>query len=155
MALDLGMDRVVIGTAAVEDPQLVERIIATHGAARVVVGLDARDGMVAVSGWTETTNVSALDLMAEMHQAGVRRFLYTDIARDGTLSSPNFDALAEMVQRAAKLSPDTAIIASGGIADIEHLRQLTTVGVEAAIVGSAIYRGTVDLQQAVAELKGT
>jgi len=86
-----------------------------------------------------------------MHALGVRRFVYTDIARDGMLSSPNFEAVAEMVAHAEQLG-GAAIIASGGIADAEHLRRLAGAGVEGAIVGSAIYRGTVDLAAIVAEL---
>ena len=150
-ALEAGIDRVVLGTAAVEDPSMVAKLVEQHGAERIVVGLDARDGMVAVSGWTETTGVAATELMSQMHALGVRRFIYTDIARDGMLSSPNFEALAEMVAHAEKLG-GAAIIASGGIGDADHLRTLAESGVEGAIVGSAIYRGTVDLAAVIAEL---
>jgi len=150
-ALSAGMDRVVLGTAAVENPTMVGLLIEQHGAERIVVGLDARDGIVAVSGWTQSTGVAATELMAQMHALGVRRFVYTDIARDGMLSSPNFEAVAEMVAHAEQLG-GAAIIASGGIADAEHLRRLAGAGVEGAIVGSAIYRGTVDLAAIVAEL---
>ena len=153
MAIEAGMDRVVLGTAAVEDPALVERVVARHGPDRIVVGLDARDGRVAVSGWKQATDVLATDLMASMHEAGVRRFIYTDIARDGTLASPNFEAIGGMAYNGRLLSDDVRVIASGGIADIEHLRRLAKLGVEGAIVGSAIYRGTVDLEQAIAELR--
>ena len=154
MALAMGMDRVVLGTAAVEDPDLVAQMVAAHGAERIVVALDARDGLIAVSGWTESTDVEATALMTRMHAAGVRRFLCTDIARDAGLASPNFDALAGFVRHAAGLSPDTRVIASGGVGDIDHLRRLSRVGVEGAIIGSAIYRGRLDLEQAVAELDG-
>jgi phosphoribosylformimino-5-aminoimidazole carboxamide ribotide isomerase len=152
VAIESGVDRVVLGTAAVEDPALLIRLVERHGAERIVVGLDARDGFVAVSGWVRTTEVEATELMTTMHKAGVRRFLYTDIARDGTLASPNFDAVGGMVRHGLSLSEDIRVIASGGIGDIDHLRRLTTLGVEGAIVGSAIYRGTLDLRHAIAEL---
>ena len=155
MALDIGMDRVVLGTAAVEDPELVGRLVDRHGVERIVVGLDARDGMVAVSGWKETTEVLATDLMADMHARGVRLFIYTDISRDGTLSSPNFEAAAEILYHGLSLSSDVRVIASGGIGEIAHLRRLETLGMEGAIVGSAIYRGTIDLHEAVAELQAS
>jgi phosphoribosylformimino-5-aminoimidazole carboxamide ribotide isomerase len=152
MAIDAGMDRVVLGTVAVEDPDLVARLVARLGADRIIVGLDARDGYVAVSGWKQATNVEATTLMTQMHERGVRRYVYTDISRDGTLSSPNFGAVAAMAYHAISLSDDTNVIASGGIGSIAHLHRLATLGVEGAIVGSAIYRGALDLQQAVAEL---
>ena len=150
--LESGVDRVVLGTAAVEDPALLARLVQRHGAESIMVGLDARDGFVAVSGWKRTTEVEAAELMTGMHEAGVRRFLYTDIARDGTLASPNFDAVGDMARHGLSLSAEVRVIASGGIGDIDHLRRLTTLGVEGAIVGSAIYRGTLDLPQAIAEL---
>ena len=151
-ALHAGIDRVVLGTAAVRDAALVQELVAAHGAGRIAVGLDARDGLVAVSGWTEGTEVSASALMADMAGAGVQRFIYTDISRDGTLSGPNFDAVSMIVQRARELGGDVRIIASGGVAGLDDLRRLAALGVEGAIVGSALYRGTVDLAEAVAEL---
>jgi phosphoribosylformimino-5-aminoimidazole carboxamide ribotide isomerase len=148
-ALEAGVGRVVIGTAAVREPELVSRLIAAHGAERVVVGLDARDGLVAVSGWTGDTGVRATELMAQMAERGVVWFIYTDIARDGTLTEPNFAEQAQMVAHAGSLGPDVRVIASGGIATVAHLVRLAGLGVEGAIVGSAIYRGTVDLAEAL------
>ena len=144
----------VVGTAAVRDPAFVRALVAAHGPARVVVGLDAVDGRIAVSGWTEATDVTASALMAEMASAGVRRFVHTDIARDGMLGSPDFDGLADLVRQARELGADVRVIASGGVATLDHLRRLAELGVEGAIVGSAIYRGSVDLAEAVAELAG-
>jgi len=154
-ALAIGVERVVVGTAAIADPRVIEHAIAFHGAERVVVGLDARDGKVAVAGWTETTEVTAQSLMERMAAAGVERFIYTDIARDGTLSSPNFDAVADMRRHASALRPagratgGVRLISSGGIRSLEHLRRLASIGVEGAIVGSAVYRGTLDLAEAI------
>lgn len=151
-ALADGADRVVLGTAAVDQPELVSGALARHGADRIIAGIDARDGMAAVSGWTAGSDVAAAELLERMAAVGVRRFVYTDIARDGTLTSPNLDAVAEMVERAAGAGDGVRIIASGGIADIDDLRALARLGVEGAIVGSAVYRGTLDLAAAVAEM---
>ena len=109
--------------------------------------------MVAVSGWTTGTDVEAAELLRRLAAAGIRRFVYTDIARDGMLSSPNYDAVAAIVAEATASGEEVRIVASGGIANIEQLRTLATLGAEAAIVGSAIYRGTLDLAQAIAEIE--
>ena len=146
-----GVDRVVLGTAAVEEPALVEQALAAHGPERVVVGIDARDGMVSVAGWTEGSEVAATDLLERMAGLGARRFIYTDITRDGTLTSPNFPAVREMAER-ADAAGGARVIASGGIAEIAHLRKLAELGADGAIVGSAIYRDALDLAAAVAEL---
>lgn len=149
-ALADGADRVVLGTAAVKEPALVEQALAAHGAERVVIGIDARDGTASVEGWTEDGAVAATRLLARMTDLGARRFIYTDIARDGALSSPNFAAARDMIERAA--AGGARVVASGGVAEIAHLRRLAELGAEGAIVGSALYRGAVDLASAVAEL---
>jgi phosphoribosylformimino-5-aminoimidazole carboxamide ribotide isomerase len=154
LALEAGIGRVVLGTVAIEAPDMVVRLVERHGPERIVVGLDASEGRVAVSGWREKTNVEAGQLMTEMHGAGVRRFVYTDIARDGTLTSPNFQAIDAMVVHGSRLG-GVRLIASGGIGEIEHLRRLAASGVEGAVVGSAIYRGTIDLRTAVDEFGRT
>lgn len=146
-----GVDRVVLGTAAVEEPELIEQALAAHGAERVIVGIDAREGIASVAGWTESGAVPAPDLLNRMADMGVRRFIYTDITRDGTLTSPNFSAVSDMVER-ADAAGGSRIIASGGIAEIDHLRTLANIGAEGAIIGAAIYLGTLDLAAAVAEL---
>lgn len=136
----VGVERVILGTAAVTNPQLVVDAIAAHGAERVIVGVDARDGQVATQGWLETSSVSALDLMRTMRDRGVQRVVYTDIERDGMLTSPNFEAMAE----AAELG--VGIIASGGVSCRADLERLATIsGVEATIVGRALYTGDVVL----------
>ena len=150
-ALADGVDRVVLGTAAVEQPALIEQALTAHGAERVVVGIDAREGIASVSGWTESGAIPAADLLDRMADLGVRRFIYTDITRDGTLTSPNFAAVADMVQR-AEAAGGARIIASGGVTEIDNLRRLAGIGVEGAVIGVAIYRGTLDLAAAVAEL---
>lgn len=150
-ALDVGIERVVLGTAAVRDPGLVSALVAKHGAERIVVGVDARDGQVAVSGWTDQTAVSVEALVDDMAARGVRRFIYTDIARDGMLSEPNVESTAALVRHAA--THGAKVISSGGVGSIEHLLRLADAGCEGAIVGSAIYRGAFELADAIAALR--
>ena len=141
--LEMGVQRVVLGTSAVEDADLVEEACRRYGEA-VVIGVDARDGYVATSGWTRGTRVLAVKLVVEMEGLGVRRFIYTDIARDGTLTGPNLDGVAHILSLVS-----VPVIASGGISSIEHLVELQGLGVEGAIVGRALYTGDVDLGRAI------
>ncbi len=145
--LDLGVDRIVLGTIAITNRALLQEALARHGAS-IVVGLDARNGQVAISGWRETSQVKAVDLARELSALGVQRFVYTDIARDGALSGPNFAALAEMRQAVA-----SALIASGGVSSLGDLHTLAESGVEGTIVGKAIYTGDVDLAAAIREIE--
>lgn len=143
--LAAGAGRVVLGTAAVEDPALVQRLCQRHGSQRVVVAIDAREGMVATRGWRETTAVSALTLAQAMAALGVCRLLYTDIARDGTLSGPNVAATAELARQTG-----LAVLASGGVSSLEDIRQLAEAGVEGVILGRALYTGAIKLAEALA-----
>lgn len=143
-ALALGVERVILGTAAVNQPQLVERVVQRFGG-QVAIGVDARDGFVATAGWTEVGGMRASDLVAEMARIGVQRIIYTDIARDGTLTEPNYAATSALVAQGGP-----AIVASGGIARVAHLVQLAASGVEGAIVGRALYTGDIDLPAAIA-----
>ena len=141
--LKLGIGRVILGTVAVERPDLVETACRTFGE-QVVIGIDARDGIVATRGWLESTTATAVDLACAMVNLGATRFIYTDISRDGTLTSPNFEATAEMVSRVS-----VPVIAAGGISSIEDLTRLAALGVEGAIVGRAVYTGDVSLPEAL------
>ncbi len=145
--LDVGVDRVILGTVALTDRKLLEQGLARWGE-RIAVGLDARDGWVAIAGWRETSRVQATALATELTTVGVQRFIYTDIARDGALRGPNLNALKEM-QRATP----GPLIASGGVSSIDDLRSLAALGVEGAIVGKAIYTGDVDLAAAIEEME--
>ena len=147
-ALDLGVDRVLTGTAAVSDPDAVAAMCDALGPEAVVVSVDARDGLVALDGWTLSTRVRAADLMRRMAAQGVVRFLYTDIARDGTLSGPNYAAI-----EALRGEIDAGLIAAGGISSVEHLLRLQDIGVEAAVVGKALYTGDVSLPDAIRSLQ--
>ncbi len=145
--LALGVDRVILGTAAVQDPAFVERMLKRFGE-RIILGVDARDGQVATAGWVTLAPMQAPDLVKQMTNLGIKRVIYTDIARDGTLTEPNFAATAALVSPTGP-----AIIASGGIAQIEHLLRLAQTGVEAAIVGRALYTGDLQLSAALQALQ--
>jgi phosphoribosylformimino-5-aminoimidazole carboxamide ribotide isomerase len=137
-ALDAGVARVVIGTAAIENPRLLADAVEQHGAERVVLGVDARGGYVATRGWETVSEARAIDIVRDAGSVGVRRVIYTDIERDGTLSAPNYVE----IDRVAGIGP--SVIASGGVAEWSHLERLAAIpNVEAAIVGRALYDGTV------------
>lgn len=142
-----GVRRVVLGTAAVENPELVKEACRVFGEA-IVLGVDARDGYVAVRGWKDKTSVLAADMVGRMEALGAGRFIYTDVARDGTLTEPNFQAISEMMTKTR--SP---IIASGGVTSIDHLVRLGQLGVEGAIIGRALYTGDILLDKALAALR--
>lgn len=146
-ALELGVTRAILGTAAVWQPDLIARLVERYGDA-IVVGVDARDGLVATAGWTETAQVRAPDLVDRMAALGVRRIIYTDIDRDGTLTEPNYTATAALVRPGGP-----AIIASGGVGRVEHLLRLAATGVEAVVVGRALYTGDLRLAEAIQALK--
>ena len=142
--LALGASRIVLGSAAVHDLGLVRALASEHPGV-VVVAVDARDGQVAVNGWTEVTRVRAVDLVASLADTPLAGILYTDVARDGTGAGPNIDATAELAA-----SAHVPVIASGGVGSLDHLRQLASRGVAACIVGKAIYAGAFTLEEAVA-----
>jgi phosphoribosylformimino-5-aminoimidazole carboxamide ribotide isomerase len=142
-----GVDRVILGTAAIEDPELIKEACHRFGEA-IVVGVDARDGYVATHGWKRETRFTAIKLIQEMTLLGAKRFIYTDISRDGTLSQPNFEVIAELIS-----TTKLPIIASGGIASIGHLVRLKQLGAEGAIIGRALYTGDIRLEEALAALR--
>lgn len=143
--LALGVAHVILGTAAVHDAELVTRMIERFDD-RIIIGVDARDGRVATAGWTELAEVQATDLVEQMTHLGVGRFIYTDISRDGTLTEPNYAAVSALVRPAGP-----AIIASGGVSHMDHIRRLRTTGVSGVIIGRALYTGDIDLATALAE----
>ncbi len=144
--LKAGIERVILGTAAVEDPRLVVEACRRFRES-IIVSIDARDGFVATRGWVKDTNITAVELAKSMAQIGVIRFIYTDINRDGTLTEPNFSAIAEMID-AIRLP----VIAAGGISSLKHLKMLQKLGAEGAIVGKALYTGDINLKQALSEI---
>lgn len=141
--LSLGINRVIIGTKAVSDSEFVKRAVDKYRE-KIVIGIDAKDGMVAVEGWEKTSDFTAVDFAKKMADIGVQTIVYTDIATDGTLAGPNIAAMTEMAS-----SVNADIIASGGVGSIEHIKALIPTGVEGVIVGRALYTGNVDLKEAV------
>jgi len=146
--IDLGVGRAILGTVAIEDPDLVEQACRRFGQ-QIVIGVDARDGMVATRGWLEQSNAAAGELAAAMAARGAARFIHTDIGRDGTLAGPNFAAVSEFLSHTS-----VPVIAAGGIGSVEHLAKLAGLGVEGAIVGRAIYTGDVKLEEALRTIGG-
>jgi len=147
LALQLGADRVVLGTVAIENPALVSTALLRWGADRIVIGIDARDGKVATHGWQSTSRVDAIDLGHQMQAQGVRRVVYTDISRDGMLSGVNLP----MTTRMGDLT-GLKVIASGGVAnlaDIEALKTHEHYNIDGVITGQAIYTGTLNLAAAI------
>lgn len=145
--LETGVGRVILGTTAVENPSLVREAGNRFGEA-IIVGIDARDGYIATHGWQKKTNITAFELVQQMAALGVRRFIYTDITRDGTLTQPNFEAIAELISKT-----NLPIIASGGVTSISHLKRLFQLGVEGVIIGRALYTGDLRLEEALAVAK--
>jgi phosphoribosylformimino-5-aminoimidazole carboxamide ribotide isomerase len=144
--LDLGVARVILGTAALTDRKLLHQALQRWGE-RIVVGLDARDGLVAIRGWKETSSVKATALAQELSAAGVSGLIYTDIARDGAMQGPNLAALQEMLN--ALKGTGTALIASGGVSTLADLQRIAELCVEGAIIGKALYIGAIDLKEAI------
>lgn len=149
--LSLGLSRVIIGTAAQRNPELVRQACAQFPG-RIVVGIDAKNGMVAVQGWAELTDVTAVDLAKKFEGFGVSAIIYTDIARDGMLQGPNLEATKGLAE-----SISIPVIASGGVSslrDIENLMAIESFGVSGVITGKAVYTGAIRLTEAVALTKG-
>jgi len=142
-ALAGGATRVVVGSRIAVDTPFAQEVIRAFGD-RVVIGIDAQDGIVAIRGWQELTSRRALDLAKEVESLGAARIVFTDILRDGTLSGPNFDSIAQMI--AAVKIP---IIASGGVSTLDDIRRLKEIGAEACIIGRALYSGEIRLAEAI------
>ena len=144
--LKAGIERVILGTAAVEDAKLIEE--ACHKFSEsIIVSIDAREGRIATHGWQQQTELEPIEFAKSIAKLGVRRFIYTDISRDGTLTEPNFTAISELVNEIR-----LPIIAAGGISSLTHLKILKQLGVEGAIVGKALYTGDIKLKEALADI---
>jgi len=141
--LKAGVERVILGTAAVEDPEVVRKACRKYGQS-IIVGIDARDGVVATRGWLEKSRIGAKEFAMSVVRLGAQRLIYTDISRDGTLTEPNFSAIYEMLETVR-----IPVIAAGGISTITHLAILKKLGVAGAIVGKALYTGDINLKRAL------
>jgi phosphoribosylformimino-5-aminoimidazole carboxamide ribotide isomerase len=151
-AFDSGANRVVLGTAAAEDPRLVSETLARYGVERVVIGLDSRDGMIVTRGWKQNTHMSAAELGTLMHEMGVVHALYTEVGRDGMMTGP----AAELTGALAQLT-GLRVIASGGVRNIDDIQEILMYaprGVSGVIVGRSLYEGTLSLREAIEAAKG-
>lgn len=140
LLLSAGVRRVIIGTMAVKDRGLLDELVKEYGD-KIVVGIDAKDGKVAVEGWEEVSSIDSLELAKELSLAGVKTVIYTDISKDGMMSGPNFEVYGELKQNTT-----LEIIASGGISSIDDIKRLAAMGVDGAIVGKALYSGAIDFE---------
>ncbi|MFZ3590160.1 1-(5-phosphoribosyl)-5-[(5-phosphoribosylamino)methylideneamino]imidazole-4-carboxamide isomerase [Bacillus sp. DJP31] len=148
--LENGVDRVILGSAAIKDPTFVKEMLRAYGG-KIAIGLDAKDGLVATEGWLETSSVKATDLALELVEFGAETFIFTDIATDGMLSGPNVEAVVELAKLTGK-----NVIASGGVSSLEDLRKLkeySSFGVGGAIVGKALYTNQFTVAEAVREVE--
>lgn len=144
--LNAGIERVILGTSALKQPEIVDEAVGEYGS-RIAVGIDAKNGMAAVSGWEDISNVSALDFAKQMEEKGVKYIIYTDIATDGMLMGPNISAMKEMINHV-----NVNIIASGGVTNLDDVEKLAEIGAHGAIIGKALYTDNIDLKEAI--LKG-
>jgi len=139
--LDNGVSRVIIGTAAIQNPEFLKEAVSTYGG-KIAVSLDARNGFIATDGWTDTSEVKAIDLVKDLEQVGVQTIIYTDIAKDGMLQGPNFEELEAM-----NTATHVNVIASGGVSTVDDVKALRQMDMYGAIVGKALYDGTVQFKE--------
>ena len=144
--LKTGVERIILGTAVINDRAFVIEACKRFRES-VIIAIDTREGYAATHGWLKDTDETGLELARLMVEHGARRFIYTDITRDGTLTEPNFTAISEMIEAVR-----VPVIAAGGVASINHLKMLNKLGVEGAIIGKALYTGNIVLKDALDEL---
>ncbi|TGN20759.1 1-(5-phosphoribosyl)-5-[(5-phosphoribosylamino)methylideneamino]imidazole-4-carboxamide isomerase [Leptospira idonii] len=147
---DLGIDRFILGTIAVEQPKVVEEGLKVYGTERIVVGVDAKDGIVRTKGWETNTGLTIFGFLENMHSMGVRHIIFTDISKDGMMLGPNFEIYKDILDR----FPEMKLIASGGVSsleDLKRLRQVTNGKLYGAITGKAVYEGKINLKETFRE----
>ncbi|KDR95105.1 1-(5-phosphoribosyl)-5-[(5-phosphoribosylamino)methylideneamino] imidazole-4-carboxamide isomerase [Peptoclostridium litorale DSM 5388] len=140
--LESGVSRFIVGTIAIKDRELLKNMVEQFGD-KVVVGIDAKDGKVAIDGWENVSSKDSLELAKELQEMGVNTIVYTDISKDGMMSGPNFEVY-EMLKKELSLQ----VIASGGVSSIDDLKKLNDIGVDGAIIGKALYNGAIDFKEA-------
>lgn len=146
--LNLGVNRVILGSAAIKDKKLVEKAINQFGSDKIVIGVDAKSGKVAIEGWLEVTDITALQFCKELEDLGVKTVIYTDIAKDGMMQGPNIEETQKLVE-----STHLDIVASGGVSSLKDLQALEKIKVQGAIIGKALYTGAIQLDEAVTLFK--
>ena len=147
----MGITRVILGSVALKNPSLVKSAVDRFGSEKIVVGIDAMNGMVATEGWLEASSVNYIDLAKEMIKFGVKYFIFTDISKDGTLSGVNAEQLRDLSEAT---KGECSIIASGGVHTIEDIRICKAMNLYGTICGKSIYKGTLDLKEAISVAEG-
>ncbi len=138
-----GASRVIIGTAAVKNPKLVKSAVEKYGD-KIAIGVDAKNGMAAISGWEEVSDISAIDLCLKMKEYGVKTVIYTDISKDGMMSGPNIESTKELIDKTGM-----EIIASGGVSRMQDLENVKNINAKGVIIGKALYNGALDLKEII------
>ncbi|GCD11955.1 1-(5-phosphoribosyl)-5-[(5-phosphoribosylamino)methylideneamino]imidazole-4-carboxamide isomerase [Clostridium tagluense] len=146
--LEKGLNKVILGTAALNNPSLVKEAVKKFGA-KIAIGIDARDGYVAVEGWKTSSKIEYIDFAKQMENIGVKTIIFTDISRDGTLTGPNLEATGKINEEVS-----CNIIASGGMKGIEDIKKLAKMNMYGAIIGKALYSGNISLAEAITEGRG-
>lgn len=141
--LDAGVTRVIVGTMAINDMELLKELVDEYGE-KIVVSIDAKEGLVAVNGWVNTSEVESLDLVRELEKIGVKTIVYTDIAKDGMMEGPNFEIYETLGEETS-----IDVIASGGVSTIENVKKLKEMNMYGAIIGRALYTGDIDIKEAL------
>lgn len=141
--IEAGASRVIIGTAAVKDPELVKEAVEKYGD-KIAVGVDAKNGMVAISGWEEVSDISAVDLCLKMKEYGVNTVIYTDISKDGMMCGPNIESTKDLIEKTGM-----DIIASGGVSKIEDIENVNNINAAGVIIGKALYNGALNLKEVI------
>lgn len=142
--LNLGVSRVIIGTKAVENPDLIKEAIRIFGSDKIVIGIDAKDGYVATQGWETVSEIMAIDLCKQMEDIGVKTVIYTDISKDGMLAGPNVEYTEYLVK-----NTNLDVIASGGISSLKDLENINRIGAQGVIIGKALYTDNIQLETAI------
>jgi len=146
--LDIGIERVIIGTMAVKNPEFVKEAVERFGSEHIAVGIDAKDGMVATHGWEKVSGLEAISFAKQMKSIGVNYIIYTDISKDGTMEGPNIEQTKKMVEKT-----NMSIIASGGVSKMSDLEEVQDIGANGAIIGKALYLDAIRLDEAVKQFE--
>lgn len=146
--LEIGIERVIIGTIAIKNKKLLERLLKDYGD-KIAVSIDVRNGFIAVEGWTDTSNIDSIEFASTLKNLGVKTLIYTDISRDGMMKGPNFDVYKKLVKNI-----DIDIIASGGVSNINDVKKLENIGVSGCIIGRALYNRKVEYKDLLDVSKG-
>ena len=144
--LDIGVQRVILGSIAVKNTDIVRQAVDRYGASKIIVGIDARNGMVAIDGWKTITDIKAVDLSRELQNIGIKEIIYTDVSKDGAMEGVNIIELKEMIDTGANIT------ASGGVSKLEDIKKVKEIGCVGVIIGKALYTGDIDLRDVILKM---